>query len=177
MHSTHLSTTQAAALLGVLPDTLRHIVRKRGSYSDITPRKLANGELSWPRAAVLAALPDSDLSPAEREAWAALEACAGPLRLTKDERGRLLSVVYSLPHEHRHDLQRLLAQADLARRALCSFDRAELTFPVDRGGQVTLLSPFAQRQLAEALGAIAERAQQMRMKLLDAATAAGKALP
>lgn len=167
--STPFSTAQAADLWRLLPDTLRHYARRHRQYAGVVPTKLPNGDLAWPRDAVIASLPDADLDESQRESLQALQHCTGPLRLAPGERAALLGLVHSLPHEHRHDADRLLAQFDLAERIVGAADRAELTHPVDRGGQVTRLSPHAQRQLAAAAGRIADRVQQIRARLLAAA--------
>lgn len=171
----YFTTTEVACIWNILPDTLRKHVRQFGQYRSVKPRKLPSGDLAWPRAAILATLDDSDLTEGQRDALAALEACTGPLKLTPDEREALLGAIYSVPYAERHNLPRLLAQIDLAHRALRAADRAELTSRVDRGDHSTSLSPDAQRRLAAALTLVIDCATTLRQNLLDAAEKAEKA--
>jgi len=52
----YLSTDQLAALLGVRAQTVRASYCAKGHYLGLTPRKLPNRLLRWPRAEVEAVL-------------------------------------------------------------------------------------------------------------------------
>ena len=61
-----LDTTEAADVLRVRPQTLRHSLCLKGHYMGLRPVKLPNGRLLWEAAAV-AALASGDASGASKE--------------------------------------------------------------------------------------------------------------
>lgn len=153
--------------------SIRKAVRTSGQYKGVKPRKLPSGRLTWPRAQVLASLPGAELTPGEREAWTDLKACTGPLNLSLDEQKALLTAVYNVPHEQRHNIGRLLAQSKLTFNTLQVFDRGDFTHRRDRDGLVTSLSPEALTWLAESLAPIIDLAMVLQTRFADAAGKGG----
>lgn len=51
----HVSTNEAARMLGISPQTLRANLCRSGHYFGIRPRKMPNRLLLWPVAEILAA--------------------------------------------------------------------------------------------------------------------------